>query len=472
MVVATKATSLYQTFERKESNKEVTHYCPGCGHGIIHNLVAEAIDKLGIQDRTIFLSPVGCAVFGYYYFDTGNIQCSHGRAPAVATGIKRSHKDSIVISYQGDGDLAGIGMAEIIHAANRGENITVFFINNATYGMTGGQMAPTTLVGEKSLTTPFGRSVENDGEPIGVAELLNSLKTPTFIQRCSVASTKDILTTKKAVKKALENQITNKGFSFVEILAPCPTNWKLTPLQARDYIKQQLQQVFPLKVFRDEDKTIEQEKREFLDSPKLKKLLLKNPIHLGKSNRRQLKGEKKIIVGGFGGQGIMLASKILATCALIENKSVTYLPSYGPEMRGGGARVDLIISDQKVGSPLVDRADYLLAMNENSFDLHINKVKWQGFVIKNTQNQTDKEVSNKVKVVELDANKIAANRGTIKGANIVMVATLIKQTNLFSFKTLVNALKVVIDDSKIQYLNLKLIEDVFRTNKELSCLTT
>ncbi len=168
----------------------------------------------------------------------------------------------------------------------------------------------------------------------------------------------------------------------------------------------------------------------------------------------------------------MLASKILATCALIENKSVTYLPSYGPEMRGGGARVDLIISDQKVGSPLVDRADYLLAMNENSFDLHINKVKWQGFVIKNTQNQTDKEVSNKVKVVELDANKIAANRGTIKGANIVMVATLIKQTNLFSFKTLVNALKVVIDDSKIQYLNLKLIEDVFRTNKELSCLTT
>src|SRR5690554_2225187 len=170
--VDAKSDSFYRCFSRKEENQLTTHYCPGCGHGIIHKLVASVIDQLKVQDRTIFLSPVGCSVFAYYYFDTGNIQCSHGRAPAVATGVKRALEDAVVISYQGDGDLASIGMTEIIHAANRGELFTVIFINNATYGMTGGQMAPTTPLGEKSVTSPTGRSFDNDGMPLKMAELI------------------------------------------------------------------------------------------------------------------------------------------------------------------------------------------------------------------------------------------------------------------------------------------------------------
>ncbi|MDY0371898.1 MAG: thiamine pyrophosphate-dependent enzyme, partial [Sphaerochaetaceae bacterium] len=173
-----KAQSFYDGYTRKGIEIETTHYCPGCGHGTIQKLIGEAIDDLGIQDRTIFLSPVGCAVFAYYYYDTGNIQCSHGRAPAVGTGVKRTVKDAVVISYQGDGDLAGIGMTEIIHAANRGEPITVFFINNAIYGMTGGQMAPTTPLGQITQTTPFGRDVARDGRPIGMVELMNALVPP------------------------------------------------------------------------------------------------------------------------------------------------------------------------------------------------------------------------------------------------------------------------------------------------------
>jgi 2-oxoisovalerate ferredoxin oxidoreductase beta subunit len=217
-----KPASFYQTFERKGAGEHITHYCPGCGHGTIHKLIAEAIDHLGIQDRTIMCSPVGCAVFAYYYFDTGNVQCAHGRAPAVATGIKRTRPDSVVICYQGDGDLAAIGTAEIIHAANRGENLSVFFVNNATYGMTGGQLAPTTLVGQKTLTTPLGRNESSDGAPIGVSELLNALKAPVFIERVSLATPAQVLKTRAVIRKALKNQLERKGFSFVEILSPCP----------------------------------------------------------------------------------------------------------------------------------------------------------------------------------------------------------------------------------------------------------
>ncbi|MBN1979926.1 MAG: hypothetical protein JW795_00225, partial [Chitinivibrionales bacterium] len=207
----TKPRSFYTTFERLGAGQKNTTYCPGCGHGTIQKLIAEAIDELGIQDRTVFCSPVGCSVFSYYYYDTGNVQCSHGRAPAVATGIRRSLPEAIVISYQGDGDLAGIGTAEIIHAANRGENITVFFVNNAIYGMTGGQMAPTTLVGQKTLTTPYGRTQRNDGNPIGMAEVISALKTPVLVERVSIATPAKVMKTRKLIKQALLNQVEKKG---------------------------------------------------------------------------------------------------------------------------------------------------------------------------------------------------------------------------------------------------------------------
>ncbi len=189
-IVNKKPDVFYDRFLRKDENQHQTHYCPGCGHGVIHKLIAEALHDLGLQDRTVLVTPVGCSVFGYYYFDTGNIQAAHGRAPAVATGVRRAHPDSIVISYQGDGDLAAIGTAEIIHAANRGENITVFFVNNSIYGMTGGQMAPTTLVGQTSTTSPWGRRPGNDGYPIHMSELLSTLEAPVYIERVALTTTR------------------------------------------------------------------------------------------------------------------------------------------------------------------------------------------------------------------------------------------------------------------------------------------
>jgi len=239
-------------FRRPRTLKNVlTHYCPGCGHGIVHRLVAEAIDELGIRERTIGTAPVGCAVLFYNYFDCDIIECAHGRPPAVATGMKRMLPDRIVFTYQGDGDLAAIGTTETIHAANRGENITVIFVNNAIYGMTGGQMAPTTIKGQWSTTTPEGRGRHGEGGPIKVCEMLSALDGPSYLERVAVSSPKDILRAKKAVKKAFEKQIAGKGFSLVEVLSMCPTDWKLTPAQAVDFVNEKMKAVFPLGVFRD-----------------------------------------------------------------------------------------------------------------------------------------------------------------------------------------------------------------------------
>jgi len=239
-------------FRRPRTLKNVlTHYCPGCGHGIVHRLVAEAIDELGIRERTIGTAPVGCAVLFYNYFDCDIIECAHGRPPAVATGMKRMLPDRIVFTYQGDGDLAAIGTTETIHAANRGENITVIFVNNAIYGMTGGQMAPTTIKGQWSTTTPEGRGRHGEGGPIKICEMLSALDGPSYLERVAVSSPKDILRAKKAVKKAFEKQIAGKGFSLVEVLSMCPTDWKLTPAQAVDFVNEKMKAVFPLGVFRD-----------------------------------------------------------------------------------------------------------------------------------------------------------------------------------------------------------------------------
>src|SRR6516164_5792114 len=250
-VVQEKAHSFYHRYERKTELPHQTHYCPGCGHGVVHKLVARAIDELGIQDRTILISPVGCSVFAYYYFDVGNVQVAHGRAPAVATGIKRAHSDAIVVAYQGDGDLAAIGTAEIVHAANRGEKISVFFVNNAIYGMTGGQMAPTTLVGQKSTTSPWGRRPANEGYPIRMAELLATLEAPAYIERVAVSDNKNIMKARRAIRKAVENQRDAAGFSFVEILSPCPTVWGMDPVEARNWVAEKMIPIFPLNAFRD-----------------------------------------------------------------------------------------------------------------------------------------------------------------------------------------------------------------------------
>jgi len=241
-----------KVFERPKALADVvTHYCPGCTHGIIHRLVAEAIDELGVLDRTVGVAPVGCSVLAYDYFNCDMQEAAHGRAPAVATGIKRVKPDCIVFSYQGDGDLASIGTAEIVHAAARGENITVIFVNNGIYGMTGGQMAPTTLAGSKTTTSPYGRDTKLQGNPIRVSEMLATLDGPVYIERVSVHTPQQILKAKRAIKKAFECQLQGKGFSLVEVLSTCPTNWGMPPVEALNRVEQEMMPHYPLGVCKD-----------------------------------------------------------------------------------------------------------------------------------------------------------------------------------------------------------------------------
>ncbi|MBU0650296.1 2-oxoglutarate oxidoreductase [bacterium] len=238
-------------YTKPESLKDVQqHYCPGCGHGIIHRLMCEVIDELGIRDKVIAIAPVGCAVFGYFYWDFDTAEAAHGRPPAVATGIKRVMPEKIVITYQGDGDLIAIGGNEILHAANRGENISVFFVNNACYGMTGGQMAPTTMFSQVTTTTPLGRNKE-DGYPIKACELLSSLEGVTYLERVAVNTPANIIKAKKAVKKSLQCQIDGKGFSMVEFLAMCPTGWRLDPIESCRWIEEDMSAYFPLGVYKE-----------------------------------------------------------------------------------------------------------------------------------------------------------------------------------------------------------------------------
>ncbi len=239
-------------YARPESMYPIkTHYCAGCGHGIVHKLLGELLDEFGITEKTILVAPVGCAVLAFLYFKVDGCEAAHGRVPAVATGIKRVHPDKTVIAYQGDGDLLAIGMAETIHAANRGENFTVVFVNNAIYGMTGGQMAPTTLIGQKTKTTPYGRKAEECGDPIPARELLATLEAPYYIERTSVHDVKHILKTKRALRQGLENQIEKRGYSFIEVLSTCPTDWGLTPKASVSWVEENMLSAFPLGVFRD-----------------------------------------------------------------------------------------------------------------------------------------------------------------------------------------------------------------------------
>ncbi len=244
--------TLRPVFVRPRAIKQVPfRFCPGCHHGIIHRLIAEAIDYFGILDKTIGIAPVGCAVFAYDYFACDVLEVAHGRPPAVCTGIKRAKPDLFVFSYQGDGDLASIGTAEIIHAANRGENLTFIFVNNAIYGMTGGQMAPTTLLGMKTKTTPSGRKASREGYPLRVCEMLATLDGTTYIERVAVNTPLQVKRAAKAIKKAFQVQLENKGFSLVEVLAACPTNWKMSPLQAIQWIEEKMKPVFPLGIYKD-----------------------------------------------------------------------------------------------------------------------------------------------------------------------------------------------------------------------------
>lgn len=457
-----KSQALFDEFTRKQgANKSVNHYCPGCGHGTAHNLIAEAIQDFDIQDRTIFCSPVGCSVFAYYYFDCGNVQCAHGRAPAVATGIRRTHKDAIIISYQGDGDLAGIGLSHIIQAANRGENITVYFINNAIYGMTGGQMAPTTLLNQKTTTTPMGRSAENDGFPMGMAELIGTLDAPVYVERVSLADPKRLLRARRAIRKGLKNQVDRKGFSFVEILSPCPINWRMSPTESRVWIKETLEPVFPLQVFKDiSDEAVEKPGIEatIIPDEDLRAILLppaQGPA--GQSESPSVCEDQHVKIAGFGGQGVLSAGILLANCAIAEGLQTTWLPSYGPEMRGGTANAGVKISAQTIGSPIVSVPNVLLAMNQPSLDTFEPQVAPGALIVVNAS-LIDRHVTRTdVHSVYVPATDMARDLGNMAVANVIMLAVYFSLTGVVSIEALRRILPSVLKKASLVELNMKAI---------------
>jgi 2-oxoisovalerate ferredoxin oxidoreductase beta subunit len=427
-----KSPVFYDRYERKGELQHQTHYCPGCGHGVAHKLIAEAIEQLGLQERTIFVSPVGCSVFAYYYFNTGNVQAAHGRAPAAATGLKRACPDKIVISYQGDGDLAAIGTAEIVHAANRGEKITVFFINNAIYGMTGGQMAPTTMVGQTSTTSPWGRRPSNEGFPLHVSEMLATLEAPVYIERVALSDNKNIMRARKAIRKALELQRDNAGFSLVEILSPCPTIWKQDPVEARKFVAEKMIPVFPLGVFRD--RKVEIPKIDVPQKSVAEALELTEDTGQGPAPHHQGK-ECTIKVAGFGGQGVLLLGVLLAEMGMREHMEVSWLPSYGPEMRSGSAHCHVCLSQERIGSPLVTHPEVLVAMTEQSLRKFAPTVAPGGLILYNRDSLPEDFAITHARVICVPASEIADRLGSAKVANVVMLGALLEETECLSPET-------------------------------------
>lgn len=430
-IVHSKAQAFYETFERKEELQHQTHYCPGCGHGIVHKMLARTIDELGIQDQTILISPVGCSVFAYNYFDVGNVQAAHGRAPAVGTAVKRSHPHSIVISYQGDGDLSAIGAAEILHAANRGENITVIFVNNAIYSMTGGQVAPTTLLGQKSTTTPQGRSVANEGYPLRMSELLATLDAPVFIERVGLGDNKQIAQAARAIKRAVENQVRGLGFSLIEVLSPCPTIWKMSAVDAQHWVRDVMEKTYPLGVVCD--RTQDREPHITTNhAPSLEEIPAilgvgeQNQSDVPSANSERSDVDLHVRVAGFGGQGVLLLGEVLAEAGLDAGLEVSWLPSYGPEMRSGTSNCHVRVSKKPIDSPLVTVPNFLVAMNEPSLRKFDLAVKPGGWVLYNGDEFPEDCQRDDIHVLALNFTRAADELGDPRAANMVMLGALLE----------------------------------------------
>lgn len=428
-----KSDTFYDRYVRKGGDTEITHYCPGCGHGVLHKLIAEAIDDLGIQDRSVLVGPVGCSIFMYYYMDVGNISASHGRAPAVATGVKRMRPEAIVFCYQGDGDLAAIGGNEILHAANRGEDITVFFINNGIYGMTGGQMAPTTPIGQKTTTSPRGRAYEVEGPPLRVCELLATLDGPTYIERVALTDAKNHMRARKAIRKAFKNQIEGRGFSFVEILTACPSGWKVSPKEAIHWVEQNMIPVFPLKVFKDRESKLyasESPKKAGAAAkpPEVSEPVAEAPRNPGAVARGEIQ-EVAMTLSGFGGQGVLFAGLALAEGALREKLQVSWIPSYGPEMRGGTAHCHVRVSQHPIASPWISRPSSLLAFNQPSIEKFAHEVMPGGLILVNSSMIDTLPDRSDVQIVRVPAYETAMNMGSVKNANLVMLGAYLEVTS-------------------------------------------
>lgn len=441
----------YDRFERHAHGEglkgQSTHYCAGCGHGLAHKYLAEAIEELGVQDRTVAVSPVGCSVFLYYYFDVGNTQAAHGRAPAVAIGHKTANPDSIVISYQGDGDLASIGLAEIVSTAQMGIPITVIFVNNAIYGMTGGQLAPTSLMGQRTATTPEGRSAFF-GAPMKMAEMMAGLDGPVYVERVALYDAKQRNRAKKAITKALRLQVENRGFAFVEVLAECPTHLGLTPSEAETWVKEKMTAVFPLGVKKDiENPPVHAS----VGMPEF------DPAHLvevfeGSTDKAprfctafpSIWGTEDIALkfAGAGGDGAQTAALLVARAGINEGFDSTHIPSYGPESRGGTSYADVHIARTEVLSPSSPAPHVLVAFNAPSLARFGPTVVSGGTIVYDSSVIADvPALPVGVKVVGVPMTLIAAELGRPVVKNVVALGALQAATGMFPEETFLTAIR-------------------------------
>ena len=414
---------MYQEFPRcGKPHARTTHYCPGCGHGIVNKLVAEACAELGLQDRTIFVDPVGCGVFTYYYWDAAHISAAHGRASAAATGAARAQPGAVTMAYQGDGDLGAIGFNNAFQAASRGEKFGCIFINNTLYGMTGGQMAPTTLDGEKTTTSPFGRDPALTGYPLHVCEVFNALKAPVYIARVSVADTKRIMQAKQAIRKVFELQRDGKGYALLEILAPCPTNFRMNAQDAAKFCIEEMEKEFPLGVFRDAAEEVGTVREiphvatcaELFDEGESAPPVADDPNV----------PERRFNFAGYGGQGILSLGLCVAEAARLESRHTLWFPSYGPEQRGGSASCSVVVSGLRIGAPTVEHPDVLVCMNQPSYERFVGDVKKGGLVIVDETVPINVQPPEGVALKRVPAIAMAEEFGVPKAANTMMLAAL------------------------------------------------
>jgi 2-oxoisovalerate ferredoxin oxidoreductase beta subunit len=461
-------TVFYERFERHDKatglKAHSTHYCAGCGHGLIHRYLADAIEKLGIQDRTVAISPVGCGVFLYYYMDVGNTAAAHGRASAVAIGQKLANPDAVVISYQGDGDLGAIGLLEGIFAAQLGIPIAVVFVNNAVYGMTGGQLAPTTLMGQRTTTTPAGRDLMA-GTPLKLAEMIASLEGPVYVERVALFDAKQRRRAAKAIEKALALQRDNAGYAFVEVLAECPTHLKLTPEQAERWVEEQMLPVFPLGVKKDVPPTgwAKAFRRPVFDAERALAAIGADgeaPPRFSAGLPASFGDDVGIKVAGAGGDGAQTAALLLAKTAVNEGLDATHIPSYGPESRGGTSFADVRIAAGEVLSPDVAEPDVLVAFNAPSLARFGPAVRRGGFAVWDRSVVREAPALDpSVHAVPVPCTEIARDLGQPLAKNVVALGALVGATGLFPPESLLAALRQALAGKRGQ---VSLNEEAFR----------
>jgi len=445
----------YDRFERHDRGAGLkgksTHYCPGCGHGIVHKYLADAVAELGIQDRTVAISPVGCAVFLYYYLDVGNTQAAHGRAPAVALGQKLANPQAVVVSYQGDGDLASIGLAEIVQAAQLGVPLTVVFVNNAIYGMTGGQMAPTTLMGQKTATSPYGRG-RLEGAPLRMAELIAQIDGAVYVERVALFDAKQRVKARKAIRRALKTQVDNLGFAFVEVLSECPLHLGLTPQEAQRWVKESMLPVFPLGLKKETAAAAWPPWKAPRFEPAHVSAVLGATAEAAPRFALRFPSERfgedvGLKLAGAGGDGAQTAAMLLARAAINEGFDATHIPSYGPESRGGTSYADVRLASGEVLSPAVPQPHALLAFNAPSLARFGPAVVRGGVVVYDSSVVSEPPaLPEGVTVRGVPCTAIARDLGRVVVKNIVALGALAEATRLFPAETYLTALRQALRD--------------------------